>query len=919
MNTLSKPGQYVWFKPDDTSRNPYAAFRRSFEIADVKKVKSAEFYIFADTVYSLYVNGQFVGFGPVRFDPRYPQYDCYDLAGYLQDGKNVIAVLANFHGHKVFKSIPAQAAMVAWGQVDTGSGVIDLRTGTAWKCRQHLSYSRYTPKLSFALFAQEHYDQGLFDEDWICPGYDDSQWPVAVEISNQNAFGPLTPREIPFMKLSHVTPHSVTVAPLIKTEDLYSLYFPVSMRYDAIGDEKAVFSRFICWSTYIYSPRRQTVTAGVLYERLWVNGKPCQTMEDPIRPLRFNALVELDEGWNYLFVHVDAHIDIYDGYLALPSGKGLVVSADKNENSDLLFKYLSLQKIELDKQLRDLPLPLPEDFDMAAFGGWAFSTKADSAASPCREASWDMYAPPIETIPQTTNNSIIRKDLYPDGFMLTFDMEYMRLVFPRLQLQGVKGATIDFLYSDRFAADGQHLRALSWVPLGDRVVCANDTLDWQPIQPRGFRLLGITVRNAPGDVPVKDISFLSAHYPTEQVGYFECSDPLLNKIWEMGAISQAVNMEDAYVDCVDRERGIYALDALIQYHVNLACFGDHPLMKRTLEIYGQSSHETGAFRCLYPNTGDYIIPDFCLYVVNGFYAYYRQTKDIALVEKYWREIIDNLQVFHKLSDERQDKLLCGDNPTEGWGNRTNNLTGFFGDGARTENTGINSLFSSLYLQTLRETLEMGEAINTNDVAEDMADLKQRIAVLEKSIQDAFWNEEKGLFADTIEHKRFSPHASIFALLAGVITPQQRERLRQTIPPLCSCVFTNGYDHTGGTLFELNIGFLVIKGLYELGLDNVAERCIKDAWGYFIVNGLKTTPEHFDLQASRCHAWAAYPTYMLSRYVLGVQFDALGDVTVYPQPGHVTWAKGAFPHPKGLVEVEWHKENGQIIFDRLTTH
>ena len=915
MQTTPK---YVWFNQKDTSRNPYAAFRRSFQITSAKDITNAKFHIFADTVYSLHVNGHFVGFGPVRFDPRYPQYDTYDLAKYLQDGKNVIAVLANFHGHKVFKSIPVQGAMVAWGQVNSSNETVNLQTGsTDWKCKQHLGYTRYTPKLSFALFAQTYYDQGCFDENWTDTNYDDSAWPQAVEVlENDQLFGPLAPRELPFMSLKPMSPSSITINPLQKTEELYSFYLHAPIRYDAIKDVNEEYSRYIAYSTYIYSPRKQLITAGVLYERLYINGKPCSATVDPVRPLRYNAVLELNEGWNYLFVAVDIFQDIYEGYIALPNNKGLCISADKDKNSGLLFRYLPLQPIEADAKLRKLPLPMPEDFDMEEFGGWAFSTAEQKAASPCREASWDTYAPSVEIIsPEAIQDSfVVRKDLYPDGFMLTVDMEYMSLVFQRLQLHGVKGATIDFIYSDRLLEDGHHLRALSWVPLGDRVVCANDTLDWQPIQPRGFRLLGITIRNTSEDVCIKNISFLSAHYPVERLGHFECSDPLLNKIWGMGAISQAINMEDVYTDCVDRERGLYALDALIQYDVNLACFGDHALMKRTLELYGQSSHETGLFRCLYPNTGHYIIPDFCLYVVNAFYAYYRQTNDIALVKTYWQAIKDNMKYFNKLSDERPDKLLCADNPTGQWSNPQDNRTGFFGDGDRTDNTGINGIFSCMYLKTLRETLEMAEALGETE--QDTAELKQRIAILENSIQETFWNKEKGLFADNSNHKRFSPHASLFAVLAGIATPAQCETLRNTLPPLFNPFFKNGYDHTGGFAFELNMGYFVVNALCKLGLENVAMHCIKEGWRYFINNGLKTTPEHFNLRESRCHAWASYPTHVLSHYVLGVKFDAFS-VTVCPQPAGVTWANGAFPHPKGLVEVEWHIENGQVVYDKLT--
>jgi len=271
-------------------------------------------------------------------------------------------------------------------------------------------------------------------------------------------------------------------------------------------------------------------------------------------------------------------------------------------------------------------------------------------------------------------------------------------------------------------------------------------------------------------------------------------------------------------------------------------------------------------------------------------------------------------VFHRLSDERADKLLNADQPKGDWPRKIeDNLTGFLGDGERTVNTGINGIFSSMYLIALRGALEMSKAVSP----EDVADLATRIAVLEKSISEMCWNEEKGLFADTIEQTHFSPHASLFAVQAGAASPEQQARLRETLPAICEPFFTNGYDHTDGTLFETAHGYYLMESLYTLGLEDVAERIFKDAWGYMLKKGLITCAEHFNLRESQCHAWTAYPTYMYSRYVLGVRFDATSDkATIRPQPGSLTWAKGAFPHPKGLVEVEWRKVNGEIVFDRV---
>ena len=888
--------KYIWFNNHDKSRNPYAAFRKTFEIKNISEVKSAVLNIFADTVYKLYVNGKFIGFGPVRFDPKYPQYDSYDLLPHLIEGVNVIAVLANFHGHKTFKNVPEQAAMIAWGNIGEGNSSIDLATNSGnWKCVEYAAHTRYTPKLSFALNAQIFYDQSKFDENWIKPEYDDSNWNNAVEINGQDCFGELAPREIPFMSMQSVPVATKTrIFPLDnKHEDLYSFYIELPYTLDTEKPQTR-YKDSVDWETYIYSPHAQDIISSVLYDTVWVNGEICEPkLEDEAKPLRYNFIMSLNKGWNHIRGNVKIYQDIFECYLSLPRGKGLILSADKNEISNgRFFKYTKIN-------LKD---DEPE---------WVYAAAQDKAQSPCREASWDTYAHSVEIAEaDKLNGFIFRKSLYPDGFTLIFDMEHMRLVFPHFIFTGVKGAAIDLLYADRYWSDNKHIRQQSWIPLGERLVCSRDSVDWSPIQPRGFKYLNITVRNTQGDVKLENIDFISAHYPVKKSGSFECSDPALNNIWKMCALTQEINMEDVYEDCVDRERGLYTLDTLIQYHNNLACFGDHKLMKRSLELYAQSTHESGQFRCIYPNTGDYILPDFSLYAVEAFYSYYLYTGDKKLIETWWDSLMTNLNVFNALSDERADYLLCADPSDKS--NKNDRRTGHLGDGGWTNNKGVNCIFSCLYLIALRGAEFLAGEINKN---KDFGDIKNRIKVLETSIPKAFWDEQKGLFADNLDMRDFSPHASLFALRAGVVSDDKFQIIKENIEPLLLPFFKNGYDGFGGTSFSTSYAYYMLDSLYKAGLYNIAETCMKDGWGWVLSQGLKTTPEHWDLAASQCHAWTASPAYIMSRYILGVNFDirqGLNNIIIDVKPGSIKWARGRFPHPLGDIEIEWRKdEDGRV--------
>jgi hypothetical protein len=281
------------------------------------------------------------------------------------------------------------------------------------------------------------------------------------------------------MELTEVVPVNISLLPHVKTETLYSFYLPLPFGYDTAFDTQMGYSKFVAWRTYIYSPCKQSINAGCLYEKLWVNGKPSSPgIEDPFRPVRFNTVLELEEGWNFLFGQADISQDIYECYLALPDGRGLVLSADKDMNGGVWFYHTPILPVERDAEIRNLKLPWPEDF---SFGEWLAAE--NGAESPCREASWDSYGPSAQRIHvKESGDFAVKKDLHPDGFTMIYDMMHMRLLFPFLKLSGVKGASVDLLYGDRFMDDGQHIRSLSWVPLGDRISRLGDDM-WFPIQP----------------------------------------------------------------------------------------------------------------------------------------------------------------------------------------------------------------------------------------------------------------------------------------------------------------------------------------------------------------------------------------------------------------------------------------------------
>jgi len=775
--------------------------------------------------------------------------------------------------------------------------------------------------MSFALNAIELFDQHGIDGDWHQPDFDDHAWPLAVPLADQAAWGALQPRPMPLLPLPALElPAVMHVLPLVDDAVRYSFALPLPQFYE---DNAHDFSSFIAYRTWVYSPADQDVPVSVFWGEHWLNGAALpQGPPAPNKNMCYTQHWHLHTGWNYLFGKVGAYRDLVDQYFAVPRARGLVFSATRTHDGTCIFEHSpALTAAQFEQYLRPMPLPYPPDETLAALGGWQCCTAADCAQSPCRETSWDTYGDPHETLtPAQLHGHVFRHALYPRGFSLLLDLQHIQLAFPCLRLRGVRGATIDLTYNEHLRADQQHILHLHHYQGGDRILCANNELVWQPVHPRGMRYLMLTFRNTTADVTLDTLSLRRATYPFTQPGTFDCADPLLNAIWALGPRTLAATAEDVYTDCAGRERGMYLRDVVIQYHVNLAAFGDQALMRHCLNLYALSPAPDGLFRAVYPNSGAYTISDFALNAIEGYAAYYLHTGDPTVMRHAWDAIQQTLAWYATLADERDDKLLDAEwhlarglKPQYG---------GFHGDNGTTpahmSTRGIHCVFSCTYLLALQSVRRMASALGKRKEA---AALRARAATLAASLQK-FWDAGRGCYADNLDFETHSAHASLFAARAGVATKEQVPQIRAHIARVLPSVFVNGYDPGAGSLFGPSFALYIFDGLYHLGMADRAQHLMRQGWGWMLAQGLRTCAEHFhaDLASmSVGHGWSAAPTYFLSKHVLGMHYPKapnLDTVEIRVNAPGLAHARGTWPHPRGIIEVAWHMDGTRRVFDTL---
>jgi len=907
---------FIWYDNLGQGRNLFAEFRRSLIIENVPK--TAEINLFGDTVYQLKVNGTFVGIGPVRFDPRFPQFDTYDIAQYLQKGKNSITVIVNYFGMKTYKSIPSQAGMCAWGTIDG----VDISTNVSgWKAKASPSRQTYMAKTSFALNPIEIVDERFEEHGWMLPEFDDSNWPEAIALDIQDAWGCFEQRTIPFMSLKEI-PQTCSAIVLRIENDFETHGFEVTLP-NFFNDNSKEYSYFIAFATWIWSPCKQDVVVNTFWGELWLNGIELPKGHlDNTRNMKYNEVWSLNEGWNFLLGKVGGYNDYLYQAFGVAKSAGLIFAADKKKDSIYSFKHTH----EIDAQtykntLANKPLPYSPEETLEEVGGWKFFEKSSIINAPCRFSSWDNYNNSFQYY-QPKGQNVFRKELYPQGFSILFDLGHTMLVLPKIKLSGVAGAIVDVTHSETVLTDRLHLEHVPMYQSGDRVICSSDEVEFQSIQPRGMRFLLITVRNASKDVTIDYVKVLDAAYPVKDIGAFECSDELLNQIWKQCALTQKTNMEDVYVDCVTRERGMYIRDTVIQYYNNLVAYGDHELMERCMQLYGQSPDPSGKYRAVYPNTGTYTIADFCLNAIEGYYAQYKFSANTDAILRDWAAMKKNIAWFYELSDEREDKLLDAN-----WDTNRKVFAmygGFHGDNIggnhrQYDNDGIHCVFTCTYLTALDNMIEMAFAVGKNEEALVM---KERAELIRKNLREMMFDEKKGLFKDSLTSDIYSFHAQLFAIRSNVPSEAQLITIKKYIRKNLKGMFLNGYNPFEGVRFSPSYSFYMFDGLYKAGLYDVAEDLIRSGWGYFLFAGFTQCPEYHvpTPGLSLCHAWSASPMYYLSSAMSGIEFaddEGLTKYTLNVKASTVDWAKVKLPHPKGVIEIEWHMEGDVRVFDKIS--
>lgn len=409
----------------------------------------------------------------------------------------------------------------------------------------------------------------------------------------------------------------------------------------------------------------------------------------------------------------------------------------------------------------------------------------------------------------------------------------------------------------------------------------------------GFRFVRIDLVDKDVTLPLNSVRAIFKDRDIPYLGSFVSDDKRLNKIWETGAYTVHLNMQQYLWDGIKRDRLVWIGDLHPEVMTVNTVFGNQPVVAKSLDFVRDNTPLPGWMNDISSYSLWWIIIQRDLYLYQGNSKYLNEQK--SYLKLLLKQIEANIDAQGREQYPAANRFL--DWPTSG------------------NTQAIHVGLQSLTVWAVMAASQIAEWLQDNELKDHSSHLLQKI-------------EE---YTPEIPHNK---QAASLSALSGLADVQEMGKV----------VLENGAND-----FSTFYGYYMLQCLAKASRYEEALDLISDYWGGMLDLGATTFWEdlkYSDLQkASRideivptgsydihadggaycykglrhslCHGWASGPTSWLSQHVLGITPLEPGCkvVKIEPHLGHLKWVKGTFPTPYGVIEVEHRKlGDGSISSD-----
>ena len=399
----------------------------------------------------------------------------------------------------------------------------------------------------------------------------------------------------------------------------------------------------------------------------------------------------------------------------------------------------------------------------------------------------------------------------------------------------------------------------------------------------GFRYVRIDLLDKDVNLPIRSIRAIARYRDIPYLGTFNSSNERLNEIWEVGAYTVHLNMQEYLWDGIKRDRLVWLGDVHPEVMTINNVFGDQEVVRKSLDFGRDTTPLPGWMNGMSSYSLWWIITHKDFYLYNGDINYLKEQ------QPYMTALIKH--IITKIDKDGKENLDGGR----------------FLDWPTSENPDvIHSGLQALTLMTMQAGKEISGWLDDTELNKMCSDA---ITLLEKHKAQNYDNKQ----------------AAALLSLSGM---QSADEASQTILK------------EGANDFATFYGYYMLEALALDNKYNEAMNIISDYWGAMLDLGATTFWENFNyeerhnaigiddmpdttkfnihsdggdhcyigLRASLCHGWASGPTSWLTKYVLGIHVVEPGSKTIRitPHLGDLEFADGTFPTPYGVVSVRHTK-------------
>lgn len=362
---------------------------------------------------------------------------------------------------------------------------------------------------------------------------------------------------------------------------------------------------------------------------------------------------------------------------------------------------------------------------------------------------------------------------------------------------------------------------------------------------------------------------------------FECSDEMLNRIWELCKWSiKATTFAGVYVDG-DRERIPYEADAYLNQLSHYYTDNDVQMARDTYDYLMQ--HPT------WPT-------EWASHMIFMAHADWMQTGDIEWLRPRYTALESKL-----LLDRVKNDLVHSNNKQIKKGDLVDWPVGERDGFVFTE---VNTVVNAFYIRSLFMMADLADAL---ELANDANKWREMASDAQSEFQTTLFDRTAGRYNDGIGTNHQSAHANLFPLALDLVPQDERSAIANWLVKRgMSCsVYAAQY---------------LLEALFENGAEKAAVALMTASndrsWRHMVESGATITWEAWDMKYKSNqdwnHAWGAAPANLLPRYILGAEALTPGWQTarIRPHPSGLNFAKGKVPTPHGPILIEW--EQGDVF-------